>query len=220
MEWNFPLSTKMLYHNNVWFSLPSATLTRQVYSLFKWKLKNLTCFYIIINAPNTQHLTREWINRLPLTWLIGLDWIGACLVEKMQTEEQIDRGRKMMTMMIKTMVIAGKQGAKEPRGVSPPQTAHMKVSNLAINDPPTVGWRESQNQIVHGTKQMVCKIKQEKTQEPTVHTMFSGFPITILFFLSFHHHKSHHPYHLHFLTSPFTTVMVFFESKSKLKIKC
>jgi hypothetical protein len=96
----------------------------------------------------------------------------------------------------------------------------MKVSNLAINDPPTVGWRESQNQIVHGTKQMVCKIKQEKTQEPTVHTMFSGFPITILFFLSFHHHKSHHPYHLHFLTSPFTTVMVFFESKSKLKIKC
>jgi len=78
MEWNFPLSTKMLYHNNVWFSLPSATLTRQVYSIFKWKLKNLTCFYILINAPNTQHLTREWINRLPLTWLIGLDWSMPC----------------------------------------------------------------------------------------------------------------------------------------------
>ncbi|KAJ6935533.1 hypothetical protein NC652_010523 [Populus alba x Populus x berolinensis] len=54
----------------------------------------------------------------------------------MQTDEQIDRGRKMMTMMIKTMVIAGMQRAKEG---SPPQTAHMKVSSLAINDRPTVG---------------------------------------------------------------------------------
>lgn len=91
----------------------------------------------------------------------------------MQTEEQIDRGRKMMTMMIKTIVIAGKQRAKEPRGVSPPQTAHMKVSNLAINDPPTVGWRESQNQIVHGTKQMVYKIKtRENTRAHRSHHVF------------------------------------------------
>lgn len=141
----------------------------------------------------------------------SMEWIGPFLVEKMQMDEQIDRGGRKRRWWLWRWLWLARKGPT--RGLHPiRRTWKYQISQLMT--------RQLWDAVSPGRncprKETKC-VYTRKQRDPTVQTMFYGFPIAILLsFLSFHHDKSH----LHFLTSPFTTVRVFFESKSKLKIKC